>query len=90
MKAFHRTALAPFVLAALVALSAPAYAGKVVTGDGATLEEAMANATRNVEAEAKAARRCVSTYPRPDTCVQLQDGRFRCRGVRAKHKGSCD
>lgn len=89
MRARSRLIL-PFAVAALLALSAPVHAGVVVTGDGATLDEAMANATRNVEAAAKAARRCVSTYPRPDTCVQLADGRFRCRGVRAKHKGSCD
>jgi uncharacterized protein (UPF0333 family) len=90
MKGRGSTASALLILVSLLALSAPAYAGTVVTGDGATLEEAMATATRNVEAAAKAAKRCVSEYPRLDTCVQLKNGTFRCRGVRANHKGSCN
>lgn len=90
MNARKPRAIAPLILGTLLALSLPAYAGVVVTGDGATLEDAMAAATRNVEAAAKAAKRCVSTYPKLDTCVQLENGMFRCRGVRAKHKGSCN
>lgn len=77
------------VALAMLLLPAPAWAGKVVTGDGPTLEAAMEAATRNVEEAARVAKRCVSEYPRPDTCVQLADGRFRCRGVRANQKGSC-
>jgi uncharacterized protein (UPF0333 family) len=75
---------------ALAALSSLAYAGTEVAGTGKTLEEAMAAATANVEAAAKKAKRCVSKYPSLDTCTQLEDGTYRCKGVRANQRGSCN
>lgn len=66
-----------------------AVAGKVVKGEGRTLEEAMEAATRNVEADARAAKRCVSEYPKTSTCSRVTEDKFVCQGVRANHKGSC-
>ena len=76
-------------LVGFLATSVPALAGTKVYGEGKTVDEAMAKATQHVEDAAKKAKRCVSSYPKLDTCEKLPNGNFRCHGVRANQKGSC-
>ncbi|MDA0697459.1 MAG: hypothetical protein O2793_13760 [Proteobacteria bacterium] len=65
------------------------YAGTKVYGDGKTIEEAMENTKKNVEEAAKKAKRCVSQYPNIDNCSKLENGDYRCVGIRSNQKGSC-
>lgn len=75
---------------ALLFTVSPAIAGTPVYGEGPDLEKAIEAATKAVEEAAKRANRCVSKYPSIDTCEKLPNGNWRCRGIRANQKGSCD
>lgn len=70
-------------------VSGIAHAGTPVYAVGEDLEKAIEAARVAVEKAARDANRCVSRYPSVETCVQLKDGRWRCHGIRANHKGSC-
>ena len=74
---------------AILSTISSAQAGTAVYAEGSDPEKAMEAATKAVEEAARKAKRCVSEYPSLGTCEQLSNGNWRCRGIRANHKGSC-
>ena len=78
------------ILFAVLSIPSLSFAGTKIYGEGATLEEAMDVAKQNVEAAAKKAKRCVSEYPKLETCEIFGENKYRCRGIRANKKGSCN
>ncbi|OUL25901.1 hypothetical protein BV378_14285 [Nostoc sp. RF31YmG] len=73
----------------LFALASPALAGTKVYAKAESLPQAIDAANHATEIEARAKKRCVSSYASVSTCRQLPSGEWECYGVRANQKGSC-
>ena len=77
------------ILVSILLLSSNSFAGKKIYAEGDDLPSAIEATIEAVEKAAKKANRCVSKYPSIKRCKELDNGRWRCSGIRANQKGSC-
>lgn len=75
-------------IALIGAGATPAWAGFESHGYGDTKMEAMADANRNAEKDARENGTCVTTRATPQSCVQ-NNGLWDCYAIVANHQGSC-